>query len=347
MLTFFNDEMKKFNKFLKVKNQPIKGLEWSLPYEVIIDLGKIRLLKFTKGKTGVPILFVPPEAGHDSHIVDYGKDQSLIELAVNNYYGDVFVIEKLSANNYNQNYNLSSLMILLELIVSNVINFSEFNGEKVHLIGLCQGGWEIAIYTALFPNKVASLTLAASPIDFQAGDGIIKRIVNITPQFFFENLVKTSDGVMPGSFIVLDFIMMHPYERFVSDDFNLYNAIESEEEIERFSRFTQWYHKTQDLPGPLYLEIVKKLFRENQFIKKELELLGKKVDPENIDCPIIWIGGEKDDITPIPQLKAIEEYVSSKDITGYEVPYGHIGVFMSKGVIRDYWPKIIDKLNSI
>jgi poly(3-hydroxyalkanoate) synthetase len=42
-------------------------------------------------------------------------------------------------------------------------------GGLVNLIGDCQGGWLAAIYAALHPDRVNTLTLAGARIDFQAG----------------------------------------------------------------------------------------------------------------------------------------------------------------------------------
>jgi pimeloyl-ACP methyl ester carboxylesterase len=36
-------------------------------------------------------------------------------------------------------------------------------GGRVHLVGLCQGGWQSARVAARFPDKVNSLVLAGAP----------------------------------------------------------------------------------------------------------------------------------------------------------------------------------------
>ena len=44
-------------------------------------------------------------------------------------------------------------------------------GAPVNLVGDCQGGWLAAIYAALHPGRVHTLTVAGAPIDFHAGLG--------------------------------------------------------------------------------------------------------------------------------------------------------------------------------
>jgi len=51
-------------------------------------------------------------------------------------------------------------------------------GGKVHLIGLCQGGWLCAMFAARFPGKAQSLVLAGAPVDTDAGHGNIGRMAH-------------------------------------------------------------------------------------------------------------------------------------------------------------------------
>jgi poly(3-hydroxyalkanoate) synthetase len=48
-------------------------------------------------------------------------------------------------------------------------------------VNLCQGGRMSAMIAARFPDKVNSLVLAGSPIDTDAGNGSIKRMVHQSP----------------------------------------------------------------------------------------------------------------------------------------------------------------------
>ncbi len=55
---------------------------------------------------------------------------------------------------------------------------------------------------ARFPSKVNSLVLAGSPIDTDAGDGPIKRMVHASPMSFYEELVDLGGDLMKGKFII-------------------------------------------------------------------------------------------------------------------------------------------------
>lgn len=158
------------------------------------------------------MIVVPPEAGHDSLIVDYGPGQSLVESALTNYPGDVYVMEKLPATFRDTGYSIDDSILALNAAIDTI-------GEPVNLIGFCQGGWQSAIYTALFPEKVLNLTVAAGPIDFLAGDAKISAMAESLPMSFYEQMVMMGGGNMPGSFIVQGFMMMNPVDRFMGRRF--------------------------------------------------------------------------------------------------------------------------------
>jgi poly(3-hydroxybutyrate) depolymerase len=333
-------DMEKYGRFLTEKGMHIGPSRWHTENQVVFSDHKVALRKFNENKIGNPIVFVAPEAGHNSQIVDYGPEQSLVECAKNYYAGDIYVAEKLPAGPRDTEYSLDDSMKALYACINYI-------GEPVNLVGLCQGGWQSAIFTALFPESVKTLTLAAAPIDFQKGDGPIKEWVASLPMSYFESLIGSGNGNMPGSLIVFGFMMMNAADRFFGDDILLYKHIDDPEFISRRKRFDSWYKLTQSVPGKLYRETVKSLFIENKLVKGDLVILGRKVDLSKINQPVYLIAGTKDDITPPAQLFALKDHISSPPVTEMMVRAGHIGVFMAKNVIKDYWSPLLTELNDL
>lgn len=335
--------MRNYNKFLKEITRPLRKPEWATRNKPILELSNVILRDFSKKgihhKT--PVLIIPPQAGQHSTIADYGPGQSLVEtvLAVRN---SVYVTEWKAATPERKNETIDDCIKAMDNCVDAICE----RGFKVCLIGLCQGGWQSAIYTALYPEKVDSLILAAAPIDFKAGGGKIQFYTEMNPMFFYESLVVMGGGNMPGEYMKLAFKMLNPVERFSLDYTDLYSNINDSEYTERYRRFRDWYEYPQNLPGKMYLQIVKELFKENRLINGGLKILGQGVNLHHIKCPLVLIAGEKDDITPREQVFNTEKHVSSKDIMKLTVPAGHIGVFMGKQVLKDYWPRILAKISS-
>jgi poly(3-hydroxybutyrate) depolymerase len=333
------DAVTDYGTFLKEKAKPILPNPWLTENKIVYRGQKTILRQFSSGDMGNPLLLVPPEAGHNSQIVDYGPEQSLVQCALENYIGDVYAMDKLPAGPQHADYSIEDCIRSLGECIRTI-------GQPVHLVGLCQGGWQAVAYAALFPEHVKSLTLAGAPIDFHAGDGLISQMAQTLPLSFYQSLVNMGSGLMPGAFLAAGFKMMNAFERFMGEDFKLYQNINDQQYLERTRRFNQWYEFTQPLGGRMYLEVIEHLFKENKLVKGDLQIMGRKVDLSAIHQPIYLIAGTKDDITPPEQLFAIRQFVSSTSIAETLAEAGHIGVFMKSKVIKKIWSKLFASLSA-
>ena len=304
---------------------------WDIENEIVLEHTQLLLRRFNKGDSDSPaILVVPPNAGHHSNVAE-----RLIGTYVETMpERDVFGIEWTDARGFN--YSISDMISEIHACV-------EAAGGMVHIVGLCQGAWAGAIYTALYPDNIISYTNAAGPIDFAAGDGKIKQGCEILPLSFYHSMVCCGGGVQKGIHQVTGFKNLNFYDRYVGDYVDLWTAIFSnnEEQIARWKKFKGWYEHTVDLNGEWYLEAVEKLFKGNQLIKGELEILGQKVDLSNITCPVFLLAGENDDITLPEQIFNMEKYVKGP-VCKYTIENaGHIGVFI-KTASLEYWKTIMN-----
>ncbi len=331
-----------YNRFLKEISRPLSKPGWATPNDPVLELPGVILRNFSKKSAtkGTPVVIIPPQAGHHSSIADYGPEQSLVETILCAT-DSVYVTEWKAATPERKDETIDDSVRAMGQCIDVVCE----KRSKVCLIGLCQGGWQSAIYTALHPEKVESLTLAAAPIDFKAGGGKIQFYTEMYPMFFYESLVAMGGGTMPGEYMKLGFKMLNPVDRFFLDYSDLYSNINDSEYMERYRKFRDWYEYTQNLPGKMYLQIVKELFKENRLINGGLKILGRGVNLHTIKCPLVLVAGEKDDITLGEQIFNTENHVNSKDITKLTVPAGHIGVFMGKKILKEYWPQILRKIS--
>lgn len=328
-----------YGTFLQKRAMPIESGSWMTENRVVHRGLKVALRKFNNDDKGNPLLLVPPEAGHNSQIVDYGPRQSLVQCALDHFKGDVYVVDKLPAGPEHASYSIEDCIRSLDQCIQHI-------GKPVHLVGLCQGGWQSAIYTALFTERVKTLTLAGAPIDFHAGDSLISKWAQSLPLSFYRAMVSMGGGCMPGAFIVNGFKMMNAVDRFIGDDVKLFQNINDPEYVERYRRFNKWYQFTQPLGGRMYLEVVDLLFKKNQLVKGLFEIMGRSVDLSRIYHPLFLVAGTQDDITPPAQLFAIRKHVSSLLIEERLAQAGHIGVFMGTQVIEHIWTEIFKKLSS-
>lgn len=314
---------------------------WATPNKVRLKLRTLQVRDFSKGGEGVCTLVVAPYAGHTSVIVDFHKNQSLIEALQANGVEKVCATDWNSATYDMKDYDIDNYLEELDKVVDEL-------GGTVNLAGMCQGGWLATMYAARFPHKVNKLVIAGSPIDTSAGKGTIKEYARKYPFEFYEELVAAGGGLLRGDYMLEGFKSLHPEKQYFDKYVELYEHIDEPDYVHRFEDFERWYEYTINLPGKWYLQVVKDLFRENRLFKGEFEALGKKLNLKDIRCPMYMLAGEKDDITPKEQVFSAEQRVGTEkgQIRKATAKGGHIGLFMGSTPLRENWPEIAKWLAS-
>ncbi len=304
------------------------------PNQIRIDLRTMVLRDYGK-PGGLPTLVDAPHAGHTAMIADYHKGQSLVETLLANGIGHVALTDWKSATEDMKDLEIDNY--LAELIVA-----IDDLGGRVNLVGLCQGGWVAAMVAARFPDKVNSLVLAGAPIDTDAGNGAIKRMVHESAASFYGELVALGGGLMRGKYMLQGWKNMHPEQHYVQDQIDLYEHIDDPAYLAKEETFNSWYENPIDLPGRWYLQVITQLFKENRLAKGEFIGLGRKLNLCNITCPAYLLAGASDDITTPEQVLGAAKYLGTpKDhILQKTVPGGHIGLFMGARTLKEHWPPI-------
>jgi poly(3-hydroxybutyrate) depolymerase len=285
--------------------------------------------------SGLPTLIDTPYAGHSSVIADYAGGQSLVQTLKAHGVTKLALTDWRSATADMKDLEVDQYLAEINVCVDDL-------GGRVNLVGLCQGGWMSAMFAARFPHKVASLVLAGSPIDADAGDGPIKTMAKTYPMSLYEGLVAQGGGLMPGRFMLAGWKGMHPDEQYVHKHIDLYEHIDDPAFLKKTELFERWYENPIDLPGRWYLQVIKSIFKDNLFAKGKFIALGRTLNLKTITCPVYLLAGDRDDITPHEQVFAAEGLVGTPpaQITKRLAPGGHIGLFMGSSTLRNVWPDI-------
>jgi poly(3-hydroxybutyrate) depolymerase len=313
---------------------------WATPNRVVLESPLARLRDFSSGGPGdvVPTLLVPPQAGHASCIVDYSAEQSQVKTARAAGLTRLYSLDWVAAGPETKDAGVADYLGFMDAAIERI-------GGPVNLIGDCQGGWLSAIYAALRPESVHTLTIAGAPIDFHAGGAVIHGYVQALGARdlrFYEEVVRLGGGVMKGEFMLNGFIALKPASE-VAKQLELLANIRDADHVLRHRAFEDWFKHTQDIPGAFYLWIVEHLFRDNALIRGELTVAGEPVDLQRIRCPLNLLAGATDHITPPPQVFALAGSVSTpaRDVTQQVTSGGHLGLFMGGEALRDHWPAIV------
>jgi poly(3-hydroxybutyrate) depolymerase len=318
--------------------------QWSTAHTIAAEWSIARLRDFSSPapRENVATLLLPPQAGHDSCIVDYDRRQSQIQTALDAGLTKVFSLDWVGATDATKDSSIEDYVAVISETVTRL-------GGRVNLVGDCQGGWLAVIYAALHPDTVNTLTIAGAPVDFHAGEPLIHDWLQaLSPERdmgFYRSLVTANGGVLPGKYLLAGFIVMQP-DNELDRQLQLFAHINESAHVARYRTFQTWFQHTQPLPGAFYLWIVEHLFQNNELIAGTLRVGDQLVDLGKITCPLHLLAGETDHITPPPQVFALADYAGTKpvDIDRQQTPGGHLGLFMGREALTNNWLPLFDAI---
>ncbi len=330
-------ELARWLELVAVRDKPA----WSTPHRVVWEGPLARLRDFSSPQPAdvVSTLVLPPQAGHDSCIVDYSTDQSQMRTILEAGLERAFALDWVGATASTAHATIEDYIAVVDRAVQHA-------GGRVNLVGDCQGGWLATVYAALYPERVNTLTIAGAPIDFHAGQAVIHEVLDdLTPGgslAFYKALVASGGGVLKGEHMLRGFILINPLDEY-SRQLELLRNIDDAEHVARYREFEDWFKHTQDIPGAFYLWIVEHLFRDNALISGTLEVGGRAVDLAAIDMPLALLAGASDHITPPAQVFALAEAASTQpQAVRYELASGgHLGLFMGHEALAEKWPSLL------
>lgn len=306
---------------------------WATANTVPLELNTVRLRDFSTGTAGRPVLLCTPLALHGGAVADLATDHSLVGALRENGIERLFAAEWRTATPTMRFLGIDDYLAELNVLVDHL-------GMPVDLVGLCQGGWMALIYAARFPAKVHKLVLAGSPVDFAAAPSALSDLAKITPLATFEQLVRIGDGIVQGRKVLkfwgVESVLAEDIRQVLqtscvpgSPDFTALEA-----------SFRNWYAWTIDLPGRYFLEVVDKLYKQNELALGKLVALGRRIELAEVDMPIFLLAAADDELVSPQQLFATEHLVRSAGTRKQIVPGRHVGLFMGKSVLEGVWREI-------
>jgi poly(3-hydroxyalkanoate) synthetase len=318
---------------------------WSSAHEIVFEAPVARLRDFSTTQSGVvPTLVLPPQAGHDSCIVDYSPKQSQMQTILAAGLERAYALDWIGASPSTKDATIDDHLDVIERAIGHI-------GVPVNLIGDCQGGWLATIYAARRPEHVNTLTLAGAPVDFHAGEPVIHAaLTSLAPRgnlAFYRGLVAGGGGVLRGEQMLAGFIAIQP-DNEIARQMQLLANLNDPAHVERYREFEDWFKYTQAIPGAFYLWIVEHLFRDNELTAGKLQVGGEPVDLRRIKCPLNLLAGATDHITPPDQVFALADHVSTPkdEITRDTTAGGHLGLFMGHEALSHHWPPLLEAVRT-
>lgn len=314
--------------------------EGATPSEIVLDLRTVRLRDFTLAKAGVPTVLCTPLALHSAAVADLAAGHSLVATLRGAGIERLFMADWRTASPDMRFLGIDDYLAALNVLVDHL-------GGLVDLVGLCQGGWLSLIYAARFPAKVRKLVMVGTPIDIAARQSKLSAMAAATPLAVFKNFVNLGDGRVIGRNLA------KVWKGGVIDAGNIRESLQtsqpagSPELAQLEAIFRNWNAWTLDMPGSYYLEVIDKLYKRNELATGDFVALGQRIDLSRLRLPIYLLAGNADDVVTPEQLFAVTRLVGTRpqDLRQEVAPSDHLGLFMGKRTLEQYWPRIAGWLN--
>jgi polyhydroxyalkanoate synthase len=200
------------------------------------------------------------------------------------------------------------------------------------------GGTMSAMFTALHPKRVRNLTLLAAPIDFATGDSLLN--VWTRPENFDVDKFVDAFGNCPPEFLQLTFQLLRPVGNLIEKPIHFYEHMHEEKFLDDFLTTETWLQDNIPVPGEVYREFVKYLYQKNLLTSNKMPIGKRIVNLGEIQCPVLNIMAEKDDLVPCSQSAPFNELVGSRDRQSLSLQgSGHIGLAIGSRAQKEIWPE--------
>jgi len=240
--------------------------------------------------------------------------------------------------------NLADHVVALSEAIDTVKKVTE---RDVHLAGYSQGGmfaYQAAAYRR--SKDLASIIAFGSPVDTLAGlpMNLPASIAPAAADFMADHVFSRID--IPGWLARTGFQMLDPIKTAQSRiDFvrQLHDrdALLPREQQRRFLANDGWIAWS----GPAIAELLKQFVAHNRMVSGGFAIRGDLVTLSDIDCPILAIVGEVDDIGQPASVRGIKRAAPRADVYEFLIRAGHFGLVVGSKAATQNWPTVAAWVN--
>ena len=306
------------------------------PHEVVYEEDSLRLLRYrrdTPPKYAEPVLICYALVNRP-YILDLQPDRSVVRQLLGRGF-DVYLIDWGVPTAADRSMTLSNYIRgLMKNCADHVVAHAP--ASRFHLLGYCMGGTMSAMFTAVFPEMVKTLSLMAAPLDFEGKEGLLQ--VWTDPRYFDVDAVIDAYGNCPPAFLQGMFTLMKPVQNLYTKYTGFFEKMDDDRFVQNYFAMEKWTNDNIPVAGETFREFVKKLYQRNELVKGEFRLGDMPVDLKRITCPLLLLMASADHLVPPSQTSGIEPHVGSADIKAMTLDAGHVGLAVSSKAHKSFWP---------
>jgi putative long chain acyl-CoA synthase len=323
------------------------------PFQVVESVPMYRLRRYFPPDTrpgakppGPPVLMVHPMM-MSADMWDVTRDEGAVGIlhsaGIDPWVIDFGEPDKVEGG---MQRNLADHVVALSEAIDTVRETTE---RDVHLAGYSQGGmfcYQTAAYRR--SKDLASIiafgspvdTLAALPMNLPAG------LAAGAADFMADHVFSRID--IPSWLARTGFQMLDPIKTAQSRlDFlrQLHDreALLPREQQRRFLASEGWIAWS----GPAIAELLKQFIAHNRMMTGGFSIHGDLVTLSDINCPVLAVVGEVDDIGQPASVRGIKRAAPQADVYEYLIRAGHFGLVVGSKAATQTWPTVAQWVKSI
>jgi polyhydroxyalkanoate synthase len=227
---------------------------------------------------------------------------------------------------------VETLRIALEKIASE-------HGRAPIVVGHSLGGTLAAILAAMEPHRVDKLVLIEAPLRFGEQTGALRPITAYPDSWLFGGPLES----IPGSVLDLASVAAAPEEFAFGRWSDAWASLRDPQALAIHARVIRWSLDEFAPSAALIRNVIDLLYRQDQFARNELRLLGRIFGSASLaEIPIAAIVDHTSRV--LPPASTLEP-LSSPTVFSYvpEIGVGlqHVGPLVGRRAHRDIWPHVI------
>jgi polyhydroxyalkanoate synthase len=306
------------------------------PHDIVLRQNTLRLLRYRGEQPAAyaePVLFCYALVNRH-YILDLQPDKSVVKQYLDRGFS-VYMIDWGVPSPCDRDLSLEDYVCrFLKDVVAFILR--EKGRGDLHLFGYCMGGTMAALFTALYPACVKSLTLTAAPIDFASRESLIN--VWTGGDVFDVDAFIDLYGNCPAAFLQSCFLLAKPVQNLLEKHLVLFEKLDDGRFVADHLALERWVNDNIPVAGETFRQFVKKLYQRNELVRGELRLGSTSVDLGRIACPILLLTAAKDHLVPPAATEGIMPHVASRDLAKQSIDAGHVGLVMGGKAHTAFWP---------
>jgi polyhydroxyalkanoate synthase subunit PhaC len=311
------------------------------PHVTIWRQDRATLRRYRAGiDAGRPPLLLVPSLVNRSHIWDLRPGDSFVEGLLDSGY-DVLLIDWGTPDARDADNTISTYVD--DYLPAAYAAATHAAGSPPAVLGHCFGGVVATLWAATVTDQPPALVGLGVPTNWAE----MGPLAHVTQQGRLnpEDVLDDTGNVPPAT-MLRAFQMLRPLGD-LAGYVTLWDRLDDRRAAQAIWALTDWAHDHVPFPGAAFVEMIRRLSRDNTLYTGEVLLGDRPRKLKSITCPFLNVYGTHDHVTPPESVAPLAGLVGSERADTLPIKAGHIGLLVGRSARKQTLPSITDWLEKV